>query len=372
MATDWAKGMKARELKALLLVKQVPVPPPPLEKRDLVNLVVENVGDEAEARALLAKYEKEKEEREKRKSPGAEASSTSAGTTATAGATAAGASTGTSSGGSQSMSAQEMGQQADALRRMTPDQMRYQAQCMRRDPGMVRSQNALYASMSDADIRALADNLEKMANNPQMKEQYLNAMTNMKPGQMQEMQQLMSKLTPEQRRILQQLSQGEIDATEENLSKVLPVLRENRDLFKAILMQAAPGAMGSGSMETMVDQLINSDAKTMATTINSVRKMAKVAQPAMKAFQKFDSTLGGYGRHICICILAILAYFLLSWTWALVSSIFGWVFGSGGAAPASAPAASGVQAPAGAATGLADEDEFVFADAGDDFDDEFF
>ena len=60
---------------------------------------------------------------------------------------------------------------AAQLRQMNPAQMKYQANVMRRDPAYARRQNPQLAHMNDEQIRQAADQMEQMADNPQMREQ---------------------------------------------------------------------------------------------------------------------------------------------------------------------------------------------------------
>ena len=55
---------------------------------------------------------------------------------------------------------------------LTAAQLREQAKLMRNNPGLVRSQNKVFANMTDAQIREHADQLERTANNPQLMADY--------------------------------------------------------------------------------------------------------------------------------------------------------------------------------------------------------
>jgi hypothetical protein len=84
-------------------------------------------------------------------------------------------------------------QAADNLGNMNPDQLRQQARMMRTmDPNYIRQTNPQLAHMSDEQIRGAANQMEMMANNPQMMKQAADQIRNMDPAELQRMQAQMT------------------------------------------------------------------------------------------------------------------------------------------------------------------------------------
>ena len=80
-------------------------------------------------------------------------------------------------------------QAADQLSKMSPDQLRQQAQMMRSTPpSTLRRMNPQFARMSDAQIRQAADQMQMMADNPQMMEMMTNQVKNMDPAELERIQ----------------------------------------------------------------------------------------------------------------------------------------------------------------------------------------
>lgn len=84
-------------------------------------------------------------------------------------------------------------QAADNLGNMNPDQLRQQARMMRTmDPNYIRQTNPQLAHMSDEQIKGAANQMEMMANNPQMMKQAADQIRNMDPAELQRMQAQMT------------------------------------------------------------------------------------------------------------------------------------------------------------------------------------
>jgi hypothetical protein len=74
-----------------------------------------------------------------------------------------------SPGAASGMPSVDPSQAADQLASMNPEHLRQQARMMRTmPPSQIRSMNPALANMTDAQIRMAADQMEMMANNPQM------------------------------------------------------------------------------------------------------------------------------------------------------------------------------------------------------------
>lgn len=84
-------------------------------------------------------------------------------------------------------------QAADQLGNMSPEQLLQQARMMRTmPPSTIRKMNPQLANMSDEQIKMAADQMEMMANNPQMVKMASEQMKNMSPEDVQRMQNQMN------------------------------------------------------------------------------------------------------------------------------------------------------------------------------------
>jgi hypothetical protein len=89
-----------------------------------------------------------------------------------------------------SATAVDPSQAAEQLRNMDPDQLRQQARMMRAmDASTLRRMNPQLANMSDAQIHAAADQMERMAANPTMRKMAADQINNMSPAEISRMQQ---------------------------------------------------------------------------------------------------------------------------------------------------------------------------------------
>jgi hypothetical protein len=87
-------------------------------------------------------------------------------------------------------------QAAEQLRNMDPDQLRQQARMMRAmDASTLRRMNPQLANMSDAQIHAAADQMERMAANPTMRKMAADQINNMSRAEISRMQQQQQQAT---------------------------------------------------------------------------------------------------------------------------------------------------------------------------------
>lgn len=78
----------------------------------------------------------------------------------------------------------------------SPDQLRYQAACMRRDPSGFRRSNPEAANFSDAQIDAMAANLEQMASDPAKLKAYQEQVSKMSDEDIERLQRIQHATAP--------------------------------------------------------------------------------------------------------------------------------------------------------------------------------
>jgi uncharacterized protein YjeT (DUF2065 family) len=92
---------------------------------------------------------------------------------------------------------QRMQSQASQLANMTPAQLRQQAQMMRSmPPDQIRRMNPAMAGFSDAQILMAANQMETMANNPQMMKTMVDQMSNMSDEELEQVRRMQSGQAP--------------------------------------------------------------------------------------------------------------------------------------------------------------------------------
>ena len=160
-------SLTTREMKTVLSRKDYIGSLAGFDKSDLKSLVEGHVTDPEEIASLLAKQ------------------------AATAAADAAPATTtngNVNNRTNRDQLKQQIQNQANQLKNISPDQLKQQAQMMRSmDPSMIRRMNPQMANFTDAQIQMAATQMEQMANNPQMVQGMVNQMSNMDDSQLDNM-----------------------------------------------------------------------------------------------------------------------------------------------------------------------------------------
>eukprot|EP00978_Attheya_sp_CCMP212_P048049 scaffold465935_cov134-Attheya_sp.AAC.1 len=172
------KSLSIKELKTILLAKENATSSGDtnsdrnltgLDKSDLQTRVSQLISSEEEIAEILA-----------------HASSSSASSSAA-----------TATRTTPSVSREDLKSGADRVSQMSPDQLRQQATMMRSmDPAAIRRMNPQMAGLTDAQIKMAADQMEQMANNPDMLKMAVNQMKTMSPEELERQRQQVMATTP--------------------------------------------------------------------------------------------------------------------------------------------------------------------------------
>ena len=112
----------------------------------------------------------------------------------------------------------------------SPDQLRYSASCMRRDPAGFRRSNPEAAQYSDEQIFAMATNMEQMAADPEKLRMYKEQINKMSDADIERMQKM-------QRDASNTSGTGGLDG---NIDRFMAALKSDPQNAKAIL-RSVPG-----------------------------------------------------------------------------------------------------------------------------------
>lgn len=316
---DWTRGLSVKKCKKILSAKGIDFSSV-VEKGDLLSLVRAN-ATEVEAKKLLEAKPSVKKKTKKTAQP-------------------------PSSSTLPSQTNDQYKQAAAQMQNMSPEQLRYQAKAMRRDPSMVRRRNAQMANMSDQQIRAAADQMEHMADNPQQMEEMRKAMQNMTPEQVEQIKKMQASLTPEQLRSMQNmkktygksgksgkspanLEKMAADMTDEQIGAMLTMLKENPAGARTLLRSQpalAPYLKGISDevLDAQLAMFAKMDAKTLRKLLSASQTLQTVGKPVVAVFKKVDTVTGGYAKHIMLVLVAILLYYIVGFIWSCFCWFWGW------------------------------------------------
>ena len=225
---------------------------------------------------------------------------------------------------SQKLYAKKNFRGSGGIDKLSPDQMRQNAAMMRKDPGLVRKSNPALANYTNEQIKELADQLEKMAENPEMVKQAEQFM----------------KMSPKDREVFQKGAgdmMGNPDKIPDDaqIDAMCKMLKSNPKLFKDMLKSNGmfPGQTDE-QIDSYIDQLQKMDASTLKTVISGTGKLQKYLKPLKEIYEKVDKATGcakyiaGFIALVLGALLLWLLWFVLKYVWYLLRSLVGLIVGS--------------------------------------------
>jgi flagellar biosynthesis regulator FlbT len=233
-------------------------------------------------------------------------------------------------------------EEAEKYAEMSPEQMKYRAECMRKHPEIVRASNPMMASLSDAEICAAADQMEAMASS--------------NPNFMKEMSDYVSSMPPEERALFQKsmespgggggsgvaaasaaakgLSSGSsspsaslpdmLNLSEAQIEMVVKSFKSNPEMTKRMLR--AQGMMTDEQINKQYDFLCSMDEASLKSTLHTMLSVQKYLRPLTKLYESLNKTTGGYGGIILGAIGAVLVAVLVMLLWRVVNQLWYSVF----------------------------------------------
>jgi hypothetical protein len=216
----------------------------------------------------------------------------------------------------------EMRQRAEQLSSQSPDQLRYQAACMRRDPNFIRRSSPEYEKLSDAQIFQMADQMEQLASNPDMLKQVSEQMKNMTPEQYEAMHQMQ-----------QSQSSSPLptngDLLDHQLESFIKSMRDNPTYARNFVRsQSGMSHLSDANIDEQLKIMKQIDPSTLKDILKFVQYVQQKSIPLQNLYKRVDKVTGGRAKYIVIAILVIVALFMLKVAWMVINGVFAWWYSS--------------------------------------------
>lgn len=183
---------------------------------------------------------------------------------------------------------------ANQLDAMTPDQLKQQAETMRKmTPQQIRLMNPQLASLTDVEIQQSIEQMEQMANNPAMFEMAKQQMKGMSAEDISKLKAggpMPEGMDPSKM----------LDSMDgKQLKQMLKMMKENPEMLKQM------GVQGEQMMKTlqMFDGL---DEKQLDSAVNMMKGVQKVTAPVRDAYAMVNGLCGGH--LIKVLVVLVLLY----------------------------------------------------------------
>ena len=191
---------------------------------------------------------------------------------------------------------------------MSPEQLRQQAKLMRTmDPDSIRRMNPALANATDDMIRMAADQMEQMAENPEMMKFAKEQMKNMSPEDMMKMQQSGALgagaggggtgggVNPTQ--MLK-------DMKPEQLKQMVRMMKQNPEMMKQMLPGGGMG-MGEDQINKTIEALGNMDEAQLEKTLQAAQMFQTYTEPIQNAWNKANAVFCGQLRRILMLLFSL-------------------------------------------------------------------
>jgi hypothetical protein len=213
---------------------------------------------------------------------------------------------------------------------MTPQQMRQTAKMLRNHPKEAKRQNPQLAGFSDKQILELAEQYEKMAENPESFKKMKESVENMTEEERQELMKFQ-----------EDMKAGGFDSqtpgaapSDSQIETLTKLLKKNPESFKKIMKSSSGmfAGVNEDQLNTMIDQLKDMDPNHVKMILSS----SKYLQPLKEYYEKFDKMTYGFAKYIlgflaivALYYLAIFVWWLLKFVWWVLTSILTLIIGGG-------------------------------------------
>lgn len=237
---------------------------------------------------------------------------------------------------------QQYQQQEVDVSKASPKQLREQAAFLRRNPDMVRKTQPAMAHMSNQEILEAAQQLEELANNPNMMKEFQESwgamtdeqkemMKNITPEQREQLKNLtpeqkeqLKNITPEQkkemmkmahmpdkqRKNLQVFQDGLQNGIDEKwITAVTALLKKNPEIFKTMGKSMFPD-LSDEQVDPYLDFIKGLDEYYIRLMLSVIMYMQWASKPVMKFYNDVDAWTYGNAKHIAMALAAIVMYFM--------------------------------------------------------------
>jgi hypothetical protein len=228
----------------------------------------------------------------------------------------------------KNMSSEQFKEASQKISSLSPEQLKAQAAMLKNMPiETLRKTNPHMANMSEDQIKLAIQQMESMANNPEMMKMASEQMKNMDEKQFEQVKQMFQNAATNNSTTASN-STGETPNMEdfaadpskmmesllsnpEQLSSMIKTMKQNPDLIKSMMrsqMGIKEGEEKEGAdprteqMEKAIDQFANMSDEQLDKYIKYANKAQSVFQPVLSSFNKAKSTLGVSSRTMIVLI----------------------------------------------------------------------
>lgn len=194
----------------------------------------------------------------------------------------------------------------------SPAQMKQQAAMMKKDPAMFRRMVPEMKNFTDAEIREYAEQMEKMADNPEMYKQ------------MQQMQKMDDKSRETLVNIQTRLS-GEKPIDAEFIRKTVKAFKAKPNDFKTMIQSQAQ--VTDDSLDTYFNFFAGLSEGTLVFLAHALWWLSSALKPCVKVYKVVDGYMFGYARYLLFAIGMIVLYFVTVFTFAQIANVFSFIRG---------------------------------------------
>jgi len=239
--------------------------------------------------------------------------------------------------------------------------LRRQAREMKRNPGMVRRANPAMRKFTDAEIREHANEMEKMANNPEM----IHAMKSVQSMPEAERAALLQ---------LQEGLNGKITRDDKWIADTIKLVKAQPDTLKKLIKGRvdANSPLSEGQILGILDYVITCSDDFLTSALKLINWAVKWAVsmrgPAGDMYQMVDTATFGCARYVVLGVMLLIVFYIGKVMWYLLTLAVGlcmsgymWLT-NGGQAAATGTAAAGDSASAATPEVGIDEVEHPFVE----------
>lgn len=229
----------------------------------------------------------------------------------------------------KNMSSDQFKEASQKISSLSPEQLKQQAAMLKSMPiETLRKTNPQMANMSEDQIKLAIQQMEAMAENPEMMKMASEQMKNMDEKQFEQVKQMfqngsgaagssgattsapassgkvnMADLTADPSKMMESLL-----SNPEQLSSMIKTMKQNPDLMKSMMKSQMGIKDGDTSdpkakqMEQAIDQFANMSDEQLDKYIRYANKAQSVFSPVLSGFNKAKTTLGVSSRTMILLI----------------------------------------------------------------------
>lgn len=220
----------------------------------------------------------------------------------------------------------------------SPDQLRYQAACMRRDPASFRRSSPEAAGFSDAQILSMAANLEQMAADPGKMKAYQEQISKMSDDDIERMQRMQQSVPP--------TAPGG-SAAVSGIERFITALRGDPKDAKAML-KSMPGLHLSPritlsyvhnyvnifrfllGLPVMSDEVYDKQLEALRSMDPAtIRRLLLISETFKEYYDALDKKLGNQGiaKYVVVAVIVFCIIIVALLTWKFIAFCIGTFFG---------------------------------------------